>query len=421
MIVAMGLGCLLGLPAWGQKFPNLPITSEQTSTAQKVAQAGVPLSELAPNAPDVYVIKVRDTLWDISKLFLKSPWRWPELWGMNLQEIKNPHLIYPGQTLYLVKRDGRAQLTGTPPAPDAVPSTGTDIPPTIPAPVVGAAPAPEGAEPGILKLGPRVRQSAPPSALPAVRLNAIESFLDEPQIVEEKEFLDSPRIVSAIENRVMIGQGDRVYARGPAHAPLQDDEAKLKQYRLFRNAKPLKNPDTGEILAYEAEYLGKATLTRGEGAIELPDGNGKTQTAQVPATIDVKSAKSEILVGDRMTLEPEREYLNFTPRAPADAVNGRIVSVYGASAVANAAQNQIVVVNLGRRDGIDNGHVLAILKDGRQFVDRTGSKPQLVKLPNERNGLLIIFRTFEKVSYGLILEINDTVRVGDRLVSPQLQ
>ena len=411
MIAALGL---LSLPVWSQKFPNLPISQEQRSTADKVAQAGVPLSELAPDAPDSYVVKAGDTLWDISRMFLRSPWRWPELWGMNMEEILNPHLIFPGQALYLIKRDGRALLSSTAPGAGGgeAPAGGTTT--------TGTGSSRDG-DAGIetVRLSPGIRYEEYKTPLTALRTRDIEAFLAEPLIVEEGELQLAPRIVAAGENRVIIGRGDRVYARGPANAPLLDDQPKLKQYRIFRNAKPLKDPETGEILGYEAEFLGKAVLSRSEGSTEIASAGGKVDTALVPATIDITAAKSEMLVGDRMAPEPAREFLNFVPRAPSGNVTGRIVSIYGSSSVVNASQNQVVVINRGRRDGIESGHVLAILKDGQQLTDTTDPARPLIKLPNERNGLLMVFRVYEKLSYGLILDITDSVRVGDRLASPQ--
>lgn len=413
MIAALGL---LSLPVLSQKFPNLPISQEQKATADKVAMAGVPLSELAPEAPDSYVVKAGDTLWDISKMYLKSPWRWPELWGMNMAEILNPHLIFPGQALYLIKRDGRALLSSTPPgtagSETAAGGTGTTT--------AGTGSSRDG-DAGIetVRLSPSIRYEAYRTPLTALRTRDIEAFLAEPLIVEEGELQLAPRIVAAGENRVIIGRGDRVYARGPANAPLLDDQPKLKQYRIFRNAKPLKDPETGEILGYEAEFLGKAVLARSEGSTEIASAGGKVDTALVPATIDITSAKSEMLVGDRMAPEPAREFLNFVPRAPVGNITGRIVSIYGNNSVVNASQNQVVVLNRGRREGIESGHVLAILKDGQQLTDTTDPTRPLIKLPNERNGLLMVFRVYEKLSYGLILDITDSVRVGDRLATPQ--
>ncbi len=370
-----------------------PITQGQRETANQVAQKGVPLSELAADAPDSYTVKSGDTLWAISRMFLKSPWRWPELWGMNLKEIKNPHLIYPGQRLVLEKLNGMATLR--------VAGDGGDQ------------------DVNTVHVSPRTRyQALSDVGLPTLRASAIEQFLAEPIVVDEATINTAPRIVSAQESRVLLTRGDRAYARGPAVNPLMDDQARLKQYRVFRDATPLKDPVTKEILGYEAQYVGKATLVRGETTTPIESKGKPDSTAIVPATIDIIAAKEEMRVGDRLLPEPPRQLQSYTPRAPAGNPEGRIVSVYG-SAVVNAAQNQVVAINLGTRDGMEVGHVLAILTDGARVIDKTDPARPLMKLPNERNGLLMVFRTFDRVSYGLILEITDGVRVGDRLVSPK--
>lgn len=379
---------LVGAPVWAQSYP---ITSAQKATANAVAQRGVPLSEIAANAPERYTIKSGDTLWAISRLYLKSPWRWPELWGMNIDQIKNPHLIYPGQVLVLERKDGYASLR--------LDGDQTD-PPTV-------------------RLQPRTRyESLADQALPTLRSNIIEAFLAEPIIVDEAVLKAAPRIVAAQDNRVLITRGDRVYARGPDGTPLLDDQAKDQNFRVFRNATPLKDPGTGEILGYEAQYVGKAVLARGEDTTNAEDGKGGSSQAVVPATIDIVGAKEEMRVGDRLLPEPPRQLQTYTPRAPTEKVEGRIVSVYG-NAVVNAGQNQVVTINKGTDDGMEPGVVLAILKDGRRIVDKTDGSSTLMKLPDERNGLLMVFRTFERVSYALILEITDGVRVGDRLINPQ--
>lgn len=392
------LSCsLLGTTAWAQ---NYPVTAGQRATAEQVAQAGVPLSELSPNAPDQYTVKRGDTLWAISGLFLKSAWRWPELWGMNLQDIKNPHLIYPGQQLYLEKKDGRATLSTRPP---------------------GAPSATEGQPPlDTVRLSPRTRyENLAGGALPTLKTHLIEPFLAEPVIVDEVGFSGAPRIVATQEGRVLLTRGDRAYARGRGESTLVDDPTqKQKAYRVFRSAKPLKDPDTGEVLGYEAQYVGKALLARGESTQESIDKAGKPRTDIVPATIDIVAAKEEMRIGDRLLPEPAQELQNYVPRAPGGKMKARIVSVYG-SAVANAAQNQVVVINRGTRDGLESGHVMAILKDGARMLDKTDETRTELKLPDERNGLLMVFRTFEKLSYALILEITDGVKVGDHLVNPQ--
>lgn len=375
---------------------ELPITSGQQATAQAVAQKGVPLSELSPNAPERYTIVNGDTLWAVSKLFLKTPWRWPELWGMNLDQIRNPHRIYPGQVLVLLRSNGMASLR-------VDDGSGTLT------------------ENGIktVRVSPRNRYEAlAENALPTLRPSAIEPFLAEPIIVDAAEFAAAPRIVSAQEGRVLLTRGDRAYARGQAGEPLLDDQSKEKTYRVFRTAKPLKDPGTGLVLGYEAVYAGKAQLMSSETTSEETDSDGKVRTAMVPARIDIILAKEEIRVGDRLLPEPPRQVRTYTPHAPREAVSGRIVSVYG-SAVENAAQNQVVVINKGTLDGMDAGTVLAILKNGARVIDKQDETRPLLKLPDERNGLMMVFRTFDRLSYALILDITDGVRVGDRLASPK--
>ena len=367
---------------------NYPVTAAQRATADQVAKAGVPLSELAPNAPDRYTIKPGDTLWAISRLYLRSPWRWPELWGMNRDGIRNPHLIYPGQQLVLVKIDGRAQLR-----------------------LAGA----EAGEPPVVHMTPRTRvQKLAVSAIPTLQSHLIEPFLVEPLVVDATTLQAAPRIVaSQEEGRVLVTRGDRAYVRSSGPEVLTDDPTrKQKAFRVFRDAVPLKDPITQEVLGYEAQYLGRALLARSE-AIPAADGSGDI----VPATIDIIAAREEMRVGDRLLPEPPPEVQSYTPRAPQGAVDARVVSIYG-SAVANAAQNQVLVLNRGSRDGLENGNILQLLRDGARVIDRTDSSLPTIKLPDERNGLLMVFRTFERVSYGLVLEITQPVRVGDRLINP---
>ena len=370
---------------------NYPITPQQRATAQQTAQAGIPVSELAPNAPDEYTVKPGDTLWAISRLYLRSPWRWPELWGMNISDIANPHRIYPGQVLYLDKTGGRARLTTR----------------------RGA-----GAPDGTIKLSPRTRyESLSGMALPTLNPALIEPFLSEPIVVDENTLLAAPRIVAGNDSRVLLARGDRAYARGELNSPLVETAGPIKTFRIFRNATPLKDPGTGEILGYEAQYLGKAQLQRGESTVRGME-DGKEVVSVVPATIDIVAAREEMRAGDRLLPEPPRQLLSYVPRAPAQPItDGRIVSVYG-NAVQFAAQNQVVAINKGTRDGIENGHVLAILKNGETIVDKTGGGTETLKLPNERIGLLMVFRPFEKVSYALVLEINDAPRIGDLLINP---
>lgn len=385
-------GVVALMPAAAQNFP---ITPAQRSTAQQVASRGVPLSELAPNAPDSYTVKSGDTLWAISGMFLRSAWRWPELWGMNIEQVRNPHRIYPGQTLYLEKIDGMARLR------------------------MGEAPS--GPPTDTIRVSPRTRINAlEDPSIPTLPPHVIEPFMNEAIVLGENELDRAPRIVAAPDTRVMITRGDRAYVRGRNGSPLvETDPSRVDSYRVFRNLVPLRDPLTKTVLGYEAKYLGKADLVRGETVQSVRMPNGDVAQTVIPASIDVTSAREEMRVGDRLLPDPPRVFSSYVPRAPTLGVDGSIVSVYG-DAVAMVGPNQVVAISRGAAEGVENGHVLAILKAGARIDDRTQpSERALIKVPDERAGLLMVFRTFEHISYALVLEISDTVQVGDRVVNPR--
>ncbi len=375
-------------PTFAQKYP---ITDAQRSTAQQVAEKGIPVSELAPNAPDTYVVKRGDTLWDISRMYLKSPWRWPELWGMNLKALPNPHLIFPGQTLYLDKSDGYARLR-------TQPTGGSDT----------------------VRLSPRTRTDSLASlALPTLKTHLIAPFLVEPLVADAATIEQAPRLVATTDQRVLMAAGDRVYARGNPDAPLSTKPGQPRSFRVFREAIPLKDPVTGEVLGYEARYLGNAELARSETTEEISDGKGNLKQEPVPATVDITSTKEEIRAGDRMLPEPPRTFKNYIPHEPQTSVNARVVSIYGSTPVAVAGQNQVIAINMGTAQGMEPGHVLTLLTQGDRVRDTTAEGKPTIKLPSEHNGLAMVFLTFERVSYALLLDVRTGVRVGDRLVNPQ--
>ncbi len=376
-VTALTLALGATLFATSASAVNYPITSQQRGTAQQVAQAGVPLSELAPNAPDSYTVKRGDTLWAISSLFLRSPWRWPELWGMNLDQIRNPHLIYPGQILYLDKTGGRARLR------------------------VGQALGPDGT----VKLSPRVRSSGVgDGAIPSIPFHLIEPFLTEAVIFQGNELETAPRIVGTQEGRVVLGRGETAYVRG--------DIPQQREFRIFREPRALRDPSTNEILGYEATYVGAAEYVRpGETR------NGANGSPEIiPATFSVTAAKVEAGVGDRLAPAPAREYSNYAPHAPQSPIAGQIVSIYGEALT--AGQNQIVAINKGSVDGIERGHVLALWRSGDRIIDKTDPSHPTIKLPDERHGMLFVFRVFDRMSYALILSVKDPVRAGDRFTQP---
>ncbi len=377
VLLAASLVCTALLIAPAQAAD--PVTPAQRAAAQQVAQTGVPLSALADNAPASHTVQRGDTLWAISSMFLKSPWRWPELWGMNLTEIANPHLIYPGQVLVLVKNGDSAQLRL------ARGDGAIGQPPT-----------------NTVKLSPRVRsQLLDNGAIAAIPLHLIGPFLNEAMVFDQNELASAPRIVATQEGRVMVSRGETAYVRG--------DLRGARSFTLFREAKPLRDPSTNEVLGYEAAFVGTADFVRAEGTAAS---NG----LPVPATFVMTSARQEAGVGDRLAPVPPRDFSAYVPHPPASPMNGQVVSVYGEAL--NAGQNQIVALNRGVRDGIERGHVLALWRAGAPATDTTGARAQPIQLPDERSGLLFVFRVFDRVSYALILSALDPVRAGDRVTQP---
>jgi hypothetical protein len=271
-------------------------------------------------------------------------------------------------------------------------------------------------------VSPRVRiDSLPENAIPTLPPHVIEPFLNEAILVEDAGILErAPRIVSAPQDRVLITQGDRAYVRGRAGTPLvESDPRRTDTYRVFRNAVALRDPLTGQVLGFEAKYLGSADLVRSESVQPVRTESGRVEPTLVPATIDIFRAKEEMRVGDRLLPDPPRVFSSYVPRAPAAPVDGSIISVYG-DAVALIGQSQVVVINRGLAEGIENGHVMAILKSGRRIEDRSqAGERAILKLPDERSGLLMVFRSFDHLSYALVLEITDTVMVGDRVTNPR--
>lgn len=385
-------------PVWAQTPQALaaaPVTAAQNATAEQAAEQGIALVELAPNAPEHYVVKRGDTLWGIAGVYLRRPWNWPQLWGMNRDAIANPHLIYPGQTLTLERQDGFARLR------------------------TGSAQSAPG-ELETVRLSPRIRsEGIRDLALPTLKPHLIEPFLVEPLVVEAGVIEAAPRIIATVDERVLIATGDRVYARGEAADPLRVEPGQPRIYRIVRQAVPLKNPLTQEVLGYEAAYVGKAELIRGESTEETANGKGGIVSEYVPATLDILSTKEAVRAGDRLLPEPPRAFMNYTPHAPHIDVDARVVSIYGGATLANAAQNQVIAISLGEYDGLQAGHVLKLMTQGERIQDKTDPARPLIKLPSESNGTAIVFRTFERVSYALILDVRTTVRVGDRLVNPQ--
>lgn len=351
---------------------RFPITEEQRKTANQVAQLGVPLSALAASAPDAYTVKRGDTLWDISSIFLTSPWRWPELWGMNKEQIANPHLIFPGQMLRLVKSDGRARLE--------------------------LADGRTGQAGDVVRLSPGVRDlGGEREAIPSIPNRVIEPFLSRPGIVSPDELDKLGRIVATQDQRVYVGVGDTAYARGIA-------DQNVERYAIVRPARPLYDPDDVDRrrpIAYEAFYLGLGQMTKGGDV----------------ATLRILESKEEIGIGDRLVPVTRIPVINYVPRRPEQPIDGRIVSIY--SGLNETGTQSIVALNRGARHGMQIGHVLALLDNGDTILDRTSDRREYIKLPDERIGAMFVFRVYDEISYALVLRVTKPVKVGDSFTQPE--
>lgn len=401
--------------------------------------------KLQDNAPDKYVVVKGDTLWDISGRFLKDPWRWPQIWKMNRAEIKNPHWIYPGDMVVLDRSGKEPRLSLV-----------------------------KGDKNGLqtVKLSPSVRATdISNEAIPAIPINVIHAFLNQPLLVSNDALENAPQILGSNEDRVMMTLGDTVYATG--------DESGTTRWQIYRKGQALTNPDNGELLGYEAEYLGDA----------------ETMTPGSPQQLRITRVSQEIFPQDRLIPAQEHTPFEFVPHAPEKLISGKVISAYGAAGQANTGRYQTIVINRGAKDALEPGHVLAVyhggkvvkIKDGRQrwvYLDSGCIKPgekvsfdqvykpdqvmedckpgvdvqagpwaymdvgclkpgkkvsfnqffdpkevydrgcsnkthsETIQLPNARTGLVMVYRVFDHVSYALIMQSSGPVYLLDTVKNP---
>lgn len=350
--------------------------------AAGVPQAATPASpgarnpqplELAANAPDRHVVVKGDTLWDISGKFLQQPWRWPEIWQLNREQIRDPHWIYPGNVVYLDTSSGQPRLRLGQPVGDAGSTPGTLAQNTI-------------------KMQPTVRvESLRDTAIPTVSSAMIAAFVNRPLVVTETQMLTSPRVIGTQDGRVNLGRGDLMYVRGIKDSTVTD-------WHVYRQARPILDPDTRKPIAFEALFVGSVRLER------LGD----------PSTLRVTGTSEEIGAGDRLVPAELGRPFNFVPHPPAQDVKGRIVSIY--KGVSHVGRNSVVAVSLGSQIGIEEGHVLAIKQRGREILDPVTR--ERLRLPDEPTGHLLIFRVFDSIAYGLVTAATDSIQVGDLVVNP---
>jgi hypothetical protein len=323
--------------------------------------------EIRENAPDRHVVVKGDTLWDISAKFFKDPWRWPQIWGMNKDTIKDPHWIYPGDVIVLDRATGTLRIG----------EGGT-------AETSGAT---EGSGGVVVKLSPKPReQDSVHSSIPSIPVGDISPFLSQPLIIEKNGLANSPEISGTYEQRVILGNGDVAYVKGLT-------ESQGARWQVYRPGKTFVDPDSKEVLGHEAIYLGDATVEKFDDV----------------STIRITKSIQEINRGDRL-VQPQGEVVSsYLPHAPDKHLSARVISVYGG--VSQGGQNMVVTLNKGQRDGLENGHVLALYRKGEK-VGKT------LTLPDERYGLLFVFRTFDKVAYALVMQTHLPVELLDRAQTP---
>lgn len=323
--------------------------------------------QVADNAPETYVVQKGDTLWGISGKFLKQPWRWPEVWKLNKDEIRNPHLIYPGQTVYFDRNGPSLSLSQN----------------------TGAVLSGNG------KLSPKVYSTPAEAPITSVSLDAIRHFLVEPLVAESGDEGGLPTVVAIEKDRVLGGPGNMIFAKGVSNL--------TEQWSIYRRGEPIRNPETREVLGYEAVFVGTAVTT------SAAQGN-------VAAELKIVSAKHDIQVGDRLVPSAKADTLAYVPHAPAPSTKGLVTSMYGG--VGAGGRYSVMAVNLGKNDGIEPGHVLGINQNRGSATFRDDGKKEVYELPDGRIGLAFVFRVFNRISYALIMEASEPVYVGDKVSAP---
>jgi len=412
-IISLVVGgvCLVPATLWANG-DGMPPDAKRERAEAKGDPSKVTMADLAADAPDSYTVVKGDTLWSIAGRFLKDPWKWPQIWQLNRDQIKNPHWIYPGDVIRLDRSGANPSLSiSSGGAGGSGPSGGTAA----------------DAAGNMQKVQPRIRVEPLATAVPSIPGSAIGPFLTQPLVVEADGLDKAPTILATEESRVVVGSGNTIYAD-------RIGERDGINWQIFRQGEALRDPETNEILGYEAKYVGDARVKR--------FGN--------PTTLEITKAKEEMNRGDRLAPARETSFPSYVPRAPDKPIKGVIMSVDGG--VAELGQFSIVTINRGSRDGIEVGHVLASYRrgeivdaNGRPVVtgfgsdwwatikknwytseaDKTTTSPEgeslqgaVVKLPDERNGLVFVFRVFEKMSYAMVMRSTRPIYIGDVVQTP---
>ena len=359
--------------------------------------AAATAQQLKADAPDRYTVQRGDTLWGISGRYLTSPWNWPRLWGMNREQVRNPHRIYPGDVLVLDRSTGRLRVE----TPSAA-------------------------------MSPRIRVEDVKDVVPTIPPSAIEAFVSRPMVLAENELESAPRIMATEESRVVVGAGNIAYVQGIS-------KGQGENWHIYRRGDKLVDPDTGETLGYLGLYLGDAVVR---------------QFGEV-SRIEITKSTQEIYTGDRLVaVRKEAPVFAYVPRAPDGKVRGRVMSL--ADNLYETGRYNVVSLSRGSKDGLEAGHILALYRsptasryslrtsamfgrtgptgnDGRRpyyeeqlnvrnspIYDKRSAinDTDIAKIPEERYGLVMVFRTFERASFGLVMQANLPVAIDDIITTP---
>ena len=378
------LSGLLLISACADQKPPFSIVEETTRASEtKTVQAQIPEPEPAevivyePEFPETYIVQEGDTLWDISSVFLRDPWHWPEIWYKNPQ-VENPHLIYPGDVLAIIYIGGQKRIQ--------ISQRGED----------GSILAGGASGMKIVKLSPRVRSQSIDASIPSIPIDSIRHLLKRTLVIDEDQLKKSAYIISSLDSHLVNSINDKLYVRK------LDTTSGNGRYQVYRPNRPLYDPNTNELLGYEALYVGETKLLlRGD-----------------PATVVVTNSEREILRNDRV-LPVDNAYFerDFFPKPPATDVSGDIVSLL--DAISQLGQYQTIAINLGFRDGVETGNVLNIKRKGEVILDKEEEDPTFrVKLPDEKVGSAMIIRSFEKMSYALVMTSDRPISKRDYVESP---
>ena len=348
---------------WRKSITTLVFVLSSALACSALAQAPKTPMDIKADAPERYTVVPGDTLWSISGRFTDSPWRWPELWNLNKDQIKNPHRIYPGDVIVLDRTKGQLALSG------------------------GSG--------GTVKLTPRVRaESTARAVIPSIPPSVIEPFLARPLVVEADGLDRAPTIVAAEESRVILEAGNRAFVRGMG-------DSKETNWFVYRRGAALIDPDNNTTIGYEAIYLGTARVTR----------------AGEPAVIQLSSVTQEVGLGDKLVPAGKPEVPSYAPHAPSSPVQGRVIALYGGGAkLGEAGGSTVISINRGKAQGLEIGHVVALYRPGALVAERGGTGP--LTLPNDRYGLAFVFRVFDRVSYALVMKVSRPVNPLDLVQNP---